>query len=583
MIATPLLRSARVTTLAMLLATAVCLSVRADTPPGGAGGGVEPPPTNPGQTDLDAAIEAKLSATNLDDFSKVLELCKKAVTKGLDPESKKFADELYTGTLVDRAGMLVDVIFGNDEPDPRWQQMRTFAMRDLGEIVDRSPKLGQARLMIARLESLPGGDAARARAEAKQALELLGDDRLQQAKAHVVLASVETDDDVRTRHFDQAVELAPRDADIRRARGLFMLVQDKFDTAREDLAVAIEEDPEDASLHEALGMAYAMEDKLDEARRAFDAAIKLEPRSPAPLLQRARLLATREKYDEALADIDRAIRLDERLVAPRLLKARILQQADRDAEAQAEVEAVLARDKDNAGALELRGLMAAEREDYPAAILDFRRLVRQNSDDPAVIGQLGMLYLAAKQPRKAIERFTRALEIDDEDFPSRRGRSDALISIGDHKGALADLERALEIKPDDTGVLNNLAWLLATSPDDDLRDGARAIDLAKKACELTEWKEAHIISTLAAGHAERKDFETAKKYSRQAVESSGETADVTEQLKKELASYDAGKPWRERQEAADAEPAEPATSTADGARPPVEAEPQPPRRPFDSD
>jgi Tfp pilus assembly protein PilF len=140
-----------------------------------------------------------------------------------------------------------------------------------------------------------------------------------------------------------------------------------------------------------------------------------------------------------------------------------------------------------------------------------------------------------------------ALEIDPEQFLSRRGRGDAAISVGAHPAAIADLEKAMELQPDNDTVLNNLAWLLATSPDDSIRDGKRAIGIAEKACELTEWKQPHIISTLAAAHAEAGDFDEARKYSRQAVEGSDEASEVRNQLKKELESYEAGKPWRERQ------------------------------------
>jgi tetratricopeptide (TPR) repeat protein len=149
---------------------------------------------SPGQAELDKAIDAKLGADDLDDYDRVLEHCKKAIELGLDAESKAFADDLHTGTLVDRAGMLVDAIYDAVPPNPQWPRMRAFALRDLGEVVERDPQLGQAHLMIARLESLPRGDRERARKAAEKALELLGDDRLQMAKAHIVLAGLEEDD-----------------------------------------------------------------------------------------------------------------------------------------------------------------------------------------------------------------------------------------------------------------------------------------------------------------------------------------------------------------------------------------------------
>ena len=67
----------------------------------------------------------------------------------------------------------------------------------------------------------------------------------------------------------------------------------------------------------------------------------------------------------------------------------------------------------------------------------------------------------------------------------------------------------IRIDPNFSRAYNNLAWLLATCPDAKFRDGKRAVELATKACELTKWKVALDIGTLAAAHAEAGDFEAA--------------------------------------------------------------------------
>ena len=124
---------------------------------------------------------------------------------------------------------------------------------------------------------------------------------------------------------------------------------------------------------------------------------------------------------------------------------------------------------------------------------------------------------------------------------------------------------------------------MATSPDDAIRNADRAIELATKACEGTEWKEGHIISTLAAGHAEKGDFEKAKEYSRKAVQTAEANEEVKEQLKGELASYEAGKPWRERQEMAEAGDSQPTEGESKKKKTPAgDADrDSTPRRPFD--
>ncbi|MGI9176376.1 MAG: tetratricopeptide repeat protein, partial [Pirellulales bacterium] len=330
---------------------------------------------HPGQPFLNDANNAKLEIDEIDDFGRVLDLCKKALEKGLDADSKKFAEDLYTGTLIDRAAMLAGAILDADEPDQQWRRIRSFAMRDLNEVVARDPGIGSVHLMIARLEALPGGNRARAAAEATKALELLGDDQLQRAQANLVLASLDDDPEKQLRFLDAAVELSPRDADVRRARGLHLLMQDEYEKAREDLAVAVEEEPEDPALLEALGMACMMSEQMEDARKAFDKAIELDPEAAGPLLQRARVYAVEGNQEKALSDIDRAVELAPRDQAARLLRARIQQQAGNTEAALADIDAVLEQDADMPAALELKGLMAAEREDYPEAIRCFRKLV----------------------------------------------------------------------------------------------------------------------------------------------------------------------------------------------------------------
>ncbi|MCD4727262.1 MAG: tetratricopeptide repeat protein, partial [Pirellulales bacterium] len=124
-----------------------------------------------------------------------------------------------------------------------------------------------------------------------------------------------------------------------------------------------------------------------------------------------------------------------------------------------------------------------------------------------------------------------------------RGRGDAYLKLGKHAEANEDYEKSRELEPKDAGILNSLAWVLATSPGAKLRDGKRAIRMATDACEATDYKLAHILSTLAAAYAETGDFDSAVKWSTKAVElDDNEHGDA---IKKELDSYKAKKPWRE--------------------------------------
>jgi tetratricopeptide (TPR) repeat protein len=101
----------------------------------------------------------------------------------------------------------------------------------------------------------------------------------------------------------------------------------------------------------------------------------------------------------------------------------------------------------------------------------------------------------------------------------------------------------LTLDPKDPGTLNNFAWVLATSPIAAVRNGKRAIELATTAATVTDYKQAYILSTLAAAYAEAGDFKNALRWSEKAVQIG--PPDQKEGLKKETASYKDKKPWRE--------------------------------------
>ena len=124
------------------------------------------------------------------------------------------------------------------------------------------------------------------------------------------------------------------------------------------------------------------------------------------------------------------------------------------------------------------------------AIAQLERLLQLAPGNEQLLTRLGNFYLVAGRPRKAIEATTQIIAHDDKNFAAFRLRADAHLNIGEHAEAVADFEKALEIDDTDEGLLNNFAWVLATSPDDKLRDGPRAVKLATKASEMTGNRDA---------------------------------------------------------------------------------------------
>jgi tetratricopeptide (TPR) repeat protein len=193
-------------------------------------------------------------------------------------------------------------------------------------------------------------------------------------------------------------------------------------------------------------------------------------------------------------------------------------------------------------------MIAAAEGNFTEATKDLQDILKADPGNVELRLQLAAFYVADQRPRKAIELLTQVIEQDKDNARARQLRGDALLSVGKHAEAVEDYNAGLAIEPEDDGILNNLAWVLATSPMDDVRNGQRSIELATKACEVTEFKKPHILSTLAAAYAESGNFEKAIEWSTKAVElGEQELKDQIEQLKSELQHYKEGKPFREMQ------------------------------------
>jgi Flp pilus assembly protein TadD len=117
--------------------------------------------------------------------------------------------------------------------------------------------------------------------------------------------------------------------------------------------------------------------------------------------------------------------------------------------------------------------------------------------------------------------------------------------LGRTREAVAQYREALRLNPNLAGALNNLAWVLAASPGDELRNGAEAVRLAERACELTHYGEPLFIATLAAAYAESGRFPEAVTTAERA-EQLATTAGLkilAEKDRQLLELYRAGKPY----------------------------------------
>jgi tetratricopeptide (TPR) repeat protein len=87
--------------------------------------------------------------------------------------------------------------------------------------------------------------------------------------------------------------------------------------------------------------------------------------------------------------------------------------------------------------------------------------------------------------------------------------AEALYAKGQVAEAIARYTEALQLEPDLSAALNDLAWIRAAHSQAQFRNGAEAVHLAERACRLTGYRQPMLVGTLAVAYAEAGRFDEA--------------------------------------------------------------------------
>ena len=309
-----------------------------------------------------------------------------------------------------------------------------------------------------------------------------------------------------------------------------------------DQAIAVE-DGEAEHRAQALMLRAAGATDADKKMADLDEAVRVAPNYLAAVHLRGLFHAGRGKAEPALADLNKALELAPKHAPSHEAKALVLASQKKYDEALVALDEALEVLPDSVGLLLKKAAIHSARENFDAALIDLKRIESIQPDNPGMRMARATVYQQTGKLQEAVDDYAAVLAKQPKNWFALRNRADALLNLGKHKEAIADYNKAMKIRSKSAGLLNNLAWVLATSPVDELRDGRRAVKLATEACKLTDYKAPHIISTLAAAYAEVGNFSQAVNWAKKGLEVADEK--TKEPLQKELDSYQQKKPWRE--------------------------------------
>ena len=261
-----------------------------------------------------------------------------------------------------------------------------------------------------------------------------------------------------------------------------------------------------------LGNSYGEAGDLDGAANSFESALEVAPRFKEARGKLGYVLLFQKKYEAAAFQFSEIIRLHPTNIFAHEYLGHALVAEGKYAEAQAEYQTALQLMPDDA---DLRATLAANTQKIQASqtLAGLNEILKTNST-PEIHVQIAAMQTI----------------------------------LGDYPEAVEHDREALRLNPDSPDGLNNLAWLLATCPDAKVRDGARAVELAEHACQLTQFKATVFLGTLAAAYAEAGRFNDAMTTAQKAcaLASAAGEKELLKRNQELLALYRSHQPYHER-------------------------------------
>ncbi|MEQ8839220.1 MAG: tetratricopeptide repeat protein, partial [Lacipirellulaceae bacterium] len=331
-----------------------------------------------------------------------------------------------------------------------------------------------------------------------------------------------------------------------------------------------------------LSRRFQAKGQTEAASKLLRSALEIRQTDGQSALQLGTLAAEQGEIQQAIRYFEIAVeQIDPPQVAAHLNLAMAYRKVKQPEKAEEQYRQSLLIDSKSASAHSGLGLLLAEQAKFSEAAQSFAKAVEAEPANTQHRMNLATAYLQLRQPEAALEAFDELLEIQPESLQAQSYAAEALASLGKLEeavarlekivalepkatqvwyrmgqlamqgGKMADavefLERTHELAPKDPTIAGNLAWILATAPDDSVRNGKRAVELASMAVEATGRQSAQLLDALATAHAEAAEFEAAQRLANEALQRVGKDPaqrGLADAIRERLERFKRGEPFR---------------------------------------
>jgi tetratricopeptide (TPR) repeat protein len=311
---------------------------------------------------------------------------------------------------------------------------------------------------------------------------------------------------------------------------------------------AVTANPDSWVAQDNLGSALFEQGQLDEALAHDERAVELEPESATAHYNLGGALREKGKLDESVAQFEKALELQPNYSMAHYNLAEILGREGRVNEAIGHFERALEIRPDYADAHDSLSFLLLREGRLDDGITHLRAALEIRPNSAEDHNNLASALREKGQAHEAIVHYERAVQLRPDYAKAHQSLGEILEDEGQVREAIAHYEKALEVQPNFADAWRSLAWVLATSPEASVRNGARAVSLAEHAQRLSDGNNPLFLATLAAAYAEARRFPEATETATRALDiaTARRRTALASRLRDELEVYNAGLPYRER-------------------------------------
>jgi protein O-mannosyl-transferase len=346
-------------------------------------------------------------------------------------------------------------------------------------------------------------------------------------------------------HYREILRLQPGNADTCYNLGMALRLQGELDEAITYLRKSVQADAKNADAAYTLGLAFQSQGRLEEAADCFQKALRVNPYLALARWGLGQIFHAQGRLDEAIAQFRQGLDETPADVDVRAsLGAALLDRGDIE-EAGRQLQRALVFNPNHARAHAELGRFFARQRNLDEAIAHFERALSITPNQAEVSYNFALALQLKGNLAEARRHYGEALRVKP-DYAEAHNALGNLLVAEQPATALTHFREALRLKPNWAPPLNAAAWILATHPDASIRDEEEAIRLAEQAANLTEYRQAAVLDTLAAAYASAGRFEQAIAIARQALRlaDADPSNKLGDEIRRRLEFYRQDRPYR---------------------------------------